>query len=106
MRSDKSSPAKLQWGGLPFHSLSWDLKQRFGKKLYKLSLDGGMTCPNRDGTLGRGGCIFCSAGGSGDFAAPYEQDLNLQIQRARAQTSGKAKIPSPPFLHRLFPVLH
>ena len=96
MRSDKSSPAKLQWGGLPFHSLSWDLKQRFGKKLYKLSLDGGMTCPNRDGTLGRGGCIFCSAGGSGDFAAPYEQDLNLQIQRARAQTSGKAKIPSPP----------
>ena len=96
MKSDKASSGKLRWGGLPFHSLSWELQQRFGKKLYKLSLDGGMTCPNRDGTLGRGGCIFCSAGGSGDFAAPHEQDLNLQIQRAKAQTAGKAKSQEPP----------
>ncbi|HJB07623.1 MAG TPA: TIGR01212 family radical SAM protein [Candidatus Enterocloster faecavium] len=86
----------MQWGGLPFHSLSWDLQQRFGKKLYKLSLDGGMTCPNRDGTLGRGGCIFCSAGGSGDFAAPRQEDLNLQIQEAKAQIAGKAKDLEPP----------
>ena len=91
MKSDKASSRKIQWGGLPFHSLSWDLQQRFGKKLYKLSLDGGMTCPNRDGTLGRGGCIFCSAGGSGDFAAPRQEDLNLQIQEAKAQIAGKAK---------------
>ena len=96
MKSDKASSRKIQWGGLPFHSLSWDLQQRFGKKLYKLSLDGGMTCPNRDGTLGRGGCIFCSAGGSGDFAAPRQEDLNLQIQEAKAQIAGKAKDLEPP----------
>ena len=96
MKSDKASSRKIQWGGLPFHSLSWDLQQRFGKKLYKLSLDGGMTCPNRDGTLGRGGCIFCSAGGSGDFAAPRQEDLNLKIQEAKAQIAGKAKDLEPP----------
>ena len=96
MKSDKASSRKIQWGGLPFHSLSWDLQQRFGKKLYKLSLDGGMTCPNRDGTLGRGGCIFCSEGGSGDFAAPRQEDLNLQIQEAKAQIAGKAKDLEPP----------
>lgn len=96
MKSDKAALQKLQWGGLPFHSLSWDLQQRFGKKLYKLSLDGGMTCPNRDGTLGRGGCIFCSAGGSGDFAAPRQENLNLQIQNAKSQTARKAKEQKPP----------
>ncbi len=57
------------WEGRPYHSLNAWLKQRFGTKVYKLALDGGMTCPNRDGTLGNRGCIFCSAGGSGDFAA-------------------------------------
>lgn len=55
--------------GRPYYSLNAWLKQTFGTKVYKLALDGGMTCPNRDGTLGTGGCIFCSAGGSGDFAA-------------------------------------
>lgn len=54
----------------PYHSLNDEMKMRFGTKVYKLALDGGMTCPNRDGTLGTRGCIFCSAGGSGDFAAP------------------------------------
>ena len=83
-----------QWNGKPYYSFDYMLRNRFGEKVYKVALNGRMSCPNRDGTLGRGGCIFCSAGGSGDFAAPYEQDLNLQIQRARAQTSGKAKIPS------------
>lgn len=62
MRSD--------WGGRPWHSLDYEMKERFGKKVYKIALDGGMTCPNRDGSLGTRGCIFCSAGGSGDFAAP------------------------------------
>lgn len=55
---------------LPYHPLNQELKKRFGTKVYKIALDGGMTCPNRDGTLGMGGCIFCSAGGSGDFAVP------------------------------------
>ena len=50
------------WNGKPYYSLDFYLKEQFGQKVYKLSLDGGMTCPNRDGTLGTGGCIFCSAG--------------------------------------------
>ncbi|MBP3927509.1 MAG: TIGR01212 family radical SAM protein, partial [Clostridium sp.] len=54
--------------GRPYYSLNAWLKDTFGRKIYKLALDGGMTCPNRDGTLGTGGCIFCSHGGSGDFA--------------------------------------
>ena len=53
------------WNGCPYHSLDWELKHTFGHKVYKLSLDAGLTCPNRDGTLGTRGCIFCSEGGSG-----------------------------------------
>ena len=46
------------------------MRARFGTKVYRLSLQSGCTCPNRDGTIGTGGCTFCSEGGSGDFAAP------------------------------------
>lgn len=56
------------WDGRPYYSLNAWLKSVFGTKVYKLSLDAGMTCPNRDGTAGTGGCIFCSEGGSGEFA--------------------------------------
>ena len=54
-------------------------KKTFGEKLYKLSLNGGMTCPNRDGTLGDRGCIFCSAGGSGDFAPAADLPLHCLL---------------------------
>ena len=63
------------WNGRPYHSLDWELKHTFGHKVYKLSLDAGLTCPNRDGTLGTRGCIFCSEGGSGDFAEILQTDL-------------------------------
>lgn len=56
------------WNEKPYHSLDYEMKKQFGQKVYKLALDGGMTCPNRDGTLGTKGCIFCSNGGSGEFA--------------------------------------
>jgi radical SAM protein (TIGR01212 family) len=69
------------WNEKRYHSLDYHLKKRFGEKVYKVSLDGGMTCPNRDGTLGNGGCIFCSAGGSGDFAAPVSQTVTDQINQ-------------------------
>lgn len=59
----------MNWNGKPYYSLDYYLKETFGEKIYKLALDGGMTCPNRDGTLGQRGCIFCSEGGSGDFAS-------------------------------------
>ena len=58
----------VYWGEKRYHSLDYYLKNTYGSKLYKLSLNGGMTCPNRDGTCGTRGCIFCSQGGSGDFA--------------------------------------
>ena len=77
------------WNGKPYHSLDYELKKIFGKKVYKLALDGGMTCPNRDGTLGRGGCIFCSAGGSGDFAEKQAGSLREQADLAKARVSRK-----------------
>lgn len=67
------------------------LRARFGCKVYKLALDGGMTCPNRDGTKGDRGCIFCSASGSGDFAEPLCGDVRLQIERAKGRVAGKLK---------------
>ena len=56
------------------------LRERFGEKVYKVTLNGGMSCPNRDGTLGTGGCIFCSEGGSGDFAADVALSITEQIE--------------------------
>lgn len=67
------------WGEKPYRSLDWQLKTQFGEKVYKLALNGGMSCPNRDGTVGRGGCIFCSEGGSGDFAADRQLSVTEQI---------------------------
>lgn len=70
--------------------LSEMLKERFGTKIYKLSLSSGCTCPNRDGSIGTGGCTFCSEGGSGEFAAPF-LPLDDQIRLARQRVD--AKIP-------------
>jgi len=77
------------WNDKRYHSLDYELKQRFGEKIYKLSLDGGMTCPNRDGTLDARGCIFCSEGGSGDFSASRILSIPEQIQAAKEKVSKK-----------------
>ena len=71
-----------------YTSLSDHLKNRFGCKVYKLALDGSMTCPNRDGTCGTGGCIFCGADGSGAFAQTG-QTVYAQIEAAKARVSAK-----------------
>lgn len=63
--------------------------EQFGEKLYKLALSAGTTCPNRDGTVGRRGCIFCSAGGSGDFAESGALPVDEQIELAKKRVSGK-----------------
>ena len=68
--------------------LSAYLKERFGEKVYKLSLSSGCTCPNRDGTLGFGGCTFCSEGGSGEFAAT-PAPLDVQIEEAKRRVLPK-----------------
>lgn len=66
-------------------------RQRFGCKVYKLALDGGMSCPNRDGTKGTGGCIFCSGSGSGDFAEGRGRSVTEQIEAAKASVAGKIR---------------
>lgn len=65
------------------------VQKTFGHKLYKLSLDGGFTCPNRDGTLGTGGCIFCSGRGSGDFAESTAEGVEAAIERAKRRVESK-----------------
>ena len=80
------------WNGKPYHSLDYMLKQRFGEKVYKVTLNGRMSCPNRDGTIGHGGCIFCSAGGSGDFAADAALSITEQIDSQIALLSAKRPI--------------
>lgn len=82
------------WNGKPYHSFDYMLKEQFGEKIYKVALDAGMTCPNRDGTLGSRGCIFCSAGGSGDFAGSRQDSITQQIEKQAAsirQKRGVAK---------------
>ena len=86
----------MDWNGKPYYSLDYEMKRRFGTKVYKIALEGGMTCPNRDGTIGTGGCIFCSAGGSGDFAVPLqgaagmtEESVHRQIDLAISRISRK-----------------
>ena len=67
------------------------MQDTYGEKLYRLSLNGGMSCPNRDGTLGTGGCIFCSEGGSGDFASDGMFSISEQIAHAKTRVQGKFK---------------
>ena len=67
------------------------LKDKFGQKVYKISLDGGFTCPNRDGKTGTRGCIFCSKGGSGDFAESREMSITEQIENGKKKVEKKIK---------------
>lgn len=74
---------------MQYTSLSDYLKSEYGEKLYKLSLSSGCNCPNRDGFLSYGGCIFCSSGGSGEFAAPFDMSVSEQIEFAKERVRGK-----------------
>ena len=69
-------------------TISEELKRIYGQKIYKLSLQSGCSCPNRDGTVGLGGCSFCSMGGSGDFASKVDS-IDKQIEEARARVDNK-----------------
>ena len=79
----------VHWGEKRYYSLDYYLKNTYGEKLYKISLNGGMTCPNRDGTLDHRGCIFCSRGGSGDFATSHNLSVTEQIESGKSQTRRK-----------------
>jgi len=76
---------------MSYLSFNQSMTARFGCKVYKLSLDGGMRCPNRDGTLGDRGCIFCSEQGSGDFAASHQPDLEAQMEEAKLRVGRKLR---------------
>lgn len=76
---------------MKYTSLNSYLQDRFGCKVYKLALDGGFTCPNRDGTLGTRGCIFCSAGGSGEFAGSRDKGITAQLEEGKRLLSSKIK---------------
>lgn len=76
---------------MKYTSLNQYLKVRFGTKIYKIALDGGFTCPNRDGTLGTRGCIFCSKGGSGDFAESRKLSIYDQIEQGKRKVANKIK---------------
>ena len=80
-----------------FYSADEYFKETFGKKIYRLSLDGGMTCPNRDGTKGTGGCIFCSSLGSGDFAAQRKTTVTEQLEAAKSQVKNKLPKNGAPY---------
>ena len=77
------------FGDKRYHSLNEHCKQTFGDKVYRLSLNAGCTCPNRDGSLSTGGCTFCSEGGSGDFAACYDVSISAQIAEAKTHIQQK-----------------
>lgn len=87
--TDSAFMEKELWNGKRYYSIDSCLKGMFGEKVYRLALNGGMTCPNRDGTLGTGGCIFCSAAGSGDFAQHKETSIAGQLAAAKKQIRSK-----------------
>ena len=72
-----------------YYSLNEYLKSTFGEMVYKISLNGGMTCPNRDGKLSTKGCIFCSKGGSGEFSADKILSVTEQIEQAKQKIKSK-----------------
>lgn len=76
---------------MEYYSFNQYLKDTFGCKVYKISINAGFTCPNRDGTLGTRGCIFCSKGGSGDFAESSTLSVTEQIESGKQRVSKKIK---------------
>ena len=79
----------MRWGDKAYYSLNFYLRQHFQGKIAKISLDGGFSCPNRDGTLGKSGCIFCSPAGSGDFAGSRKKSISEQFYEVKKQMDDK-----------------
>ena len=79
------------WNGKRYHSLNYFLRNKFGEKVFKISLDGGFSCPNRDGTISKGGCVFCSEKGSGDFAGNRCATIHKQFEDIKIMMNKKWK---------------
>lgn len=80
-----------EWNGKRYHSLNYFLRNKFNEKIYKISLDGGFTCPNRDGKVATGGCTFCSARGSGDYAGSRVLSITEQFDDRKKMMEKKWK---------------
>lgn len=81
--TEASTARPLLWGDKRFHTWNYEMREQFGTKVFKVMLDAGFTCPNRDGRIAIGGCTFCSARGSGDFAGSRRHDLVTQFNDVR-----------------------
>ena len=82
-------PQPLVWGDKRYHTWNYHLRQIFGEKVFKVPVDAGFTCPNRDGKVGTGGCIFCSSKGAGDFAGSRIKSLTEQFAEVKAMMHKK-----------------
>lgn len=80
-----------EWGNKRYNSLNYFLREKFGEKVFKISLDAGFSCPNRDGTISRGGCVFCSERGSGDFAGDRNFSITRQFEDIKIMMNKKWK---------------
>jgi len=79
------------WNGKRYNSLNYFLRDKFGEKVFKISLDGGFSCPNRDGKISSGGCLFCSESGSGDYAGARELSITNQFNDIKEMMAHKWK---------------
>ncbi|AAO34830.1 TIGR01212 family radical SAM protein [Clostridium tetani] len=82
---------KMKWGDKRYHTLNYFLREKFGEKVFKISLDAGFSCPNRDGTISSGGCLFCSERGSGDFAGNRHFSIKAQFEEIKSVMRKKWK---------------
>lgn len=82
-------PLPIIFGDKRYHSWNFHLRQQFGEKIFKIPLDAGFDCPNRDGSVASGGCTFCSERGSGDFAGDRKDDLITQFNTIKAKMHEK-----------------
>lgn len=82
---------KQRWGDKRYNSLNYFLRNKFGEKTFKISLDGGFTCPNRDGKVAKGGCTFCSSSGSGDYAGERILPIGEQFDNIKIMMNNKWK---------------
>ena len=80
-----------EWNGKRYHTLNYFLREKFGEKVFKISLDAGFSCPNRDGKVSKGGCIFCSERGSGDFAGDRRFSIERQFDEIKTMMNKKWK---------------
>lgn len=83
------NPFKYSYNNKRYHTLDYFYKNKFGKKVAKVSLNGGFTCPNKDGTKGYGGCIYCSKLGSGDYAGDKDKDIVTQFNDIKKVMNNK-----------------